>query len=276
MRFRAARRLFRTPLVVFGTFVLVTIVLVALLANVLAPYDPRAIDPSLRLRPPSQEHLLGTGHLGRDVMSRIMFGARISLLVGFFTVSLSAVTGIVIGVLAAYFRRLDSIVMRVMDGLMAFPALLLAIALMAALGPNASNVVIALSVVYTPSIARLVRSAAIVVQNMAYIEAARGIGCSVPRIIARHIFPNCVSPVIVQATFVFANAVLAEAALSFLGVGIPPEIPSWGIMLNESRTYMVVAPWMTIAPGLAIMATVLALNAVGDGLRDVLDPRLRS
>lgn len=275
-RFRALRRLVRTPLVAFGLTVLGIVVLVAVFANVLAPYDPREISPTQRLLPPSAEHLLGTGHLGRDVLSRLLFGARVSLLVGVSTVLVSVTCGILIGVTAGYSRRVDDILMRVMDGLMAFPALLLAIALMAALGPRAANVVVALTIVYTPSIARLVRSAAIVVKNTEYVEAARSLGSRPLRVIFRHILPNCMSPVIVQATFVFANAVLAEAALSFLGVGIPPEIPSWGIMLNESRTFMVVAPWTTIAPGVGIMVTVLALNAVGDGLRDALDPRLKN
>ncbi len=190
-------------------------------------------------------------------------------------VLLAVAAGLVVGLLAGYYRRLDNVLMRVMDGLMAFPAILLAIALMASLGPSLQNVVLALGVVYTPRIARIVRGSVLVVRELPYVEAARAAGAADLAILRRHVLPNCLSPLIVQGTFIFALAVLGEAALSFLGVGAPPTVPSWGNILAEGRLYLQQAPWLVLAPGVAIMATILGLNLFGDGLRDALDPKLR-
>jgi peptide/nickel transport system permease protein len=269
------KHLFRRHIVIFGTLVFLTIVLAAILANIIIPYSPQEINVLVRLEAPSTEHLFGTDHLGRDIFSRVIAASRVSLAAGIGAVVISTIFGILVGVITAYFSRADRILMRIMDGLMAFPVILLAIALMAALGPSLVNVIIALSVVYTPRTARIVRGAALVVKETAYVEAAEALGAGSYRKIFSHILPNCLSPVIVQATFTFAYAVQAEAALSFLGAGVPPEIPSWGLMLNESRLYMTQAPWMMIPPGVAIALTVLSLNAIGDGLRDFLDPHYR-
>jgi len=270
---RSAGRLFRRRIVLYGTVVFVILVLVALFAQVLAPYDPMGMNVRARLQEPSSEFWLGTDNLGRDVLSRLVYGARISLIAGFASVVLSTVIGIVVGTLAGFYSVLDTVLMRIMDGLMAFPVILLAVALMAALGPTLGNVIIALSAVYAPRTARIVRSAVLSVKGMPYVEAAGALGGRDPRILVRHVLPNCMSPIIVQATFIFAYAVQAEAALSFLGVGVPPSVPSWGSMLSEARLYMVQAPWLMLAPGAAIALTVLALNAIGDGLRDFLDPQ---
>jgi peptide/nickel transport system permease protein len=197
------------------------------------------------------------------------------VVVGGLVVLLAVAAGLLVGLLAGYYRALDNVLMRVMDGLMAFPAILLAIALMASLGPSLRNVVVALGVVYTPRIARIVRGSVLVVRELPYVEAARAAGASDLAILRRHVLPNCLSPVIVQGTFIFALAVLGEAALSFLGVGAPPAAPSWGNILAEGRLYMQQAPWLVLAPGVAIMATILGLNLFGDGLRDALDPKLR-
>jgi peptide/nickel transport system permease protein len=258
-----------------GAVLLLAILFVAIFAPTLAPVDPQLVRPEQRLAPPSALHPAGTDNFGRDLFSRTVFGARVSLLVGGFVAAIATALGTGLGLLAGYYPRLDGPLMRLMDSLMAFPGVVLAVAIMAAVGPQVSTVVIALSVVYTPRIVRLVRSVVLVVREAQFIEAARALGLRDPRIIGRHLFPNCVSSLTVQATFVFAEAVLAEAALSFLGVGTPPYIPSWGIILGEARTYIRDAPWMMLLPGLALSATVLSLNLLGDGLRDLLDPRLR-
>jgi peptide/nickel transport system permease protein len=246
--------------------------------GVLAPLiagDPAHMEVAGRLAAPSRAHWFGTDDVGRDVWSRIVYGARLSLRVGGAVVVLSFLVGVACGVVAGYYRRLDNVVMRVMDGLMAFPAIVLAIALMAALGPSVINVIVAIAVVYSPRVARVVRGSVLVIRETAYVEAARALGVGDVSLIARHILPNCLSPVIVQASFVFAAAVLTEAALSFLGVGVPPYIPSWGVILAEGRLYIQQAPWLVVYPGLAIMLTIFGLNLFGDGLRDVLDPKIR-
>lgn len=271
--YRNLRSLLRRKTVLIGTLVFVILVVVAVTADLIAPYDPLAVNVRSRLHEPSAEFWIGTDNLGRDILSRLIHGARISLIAGFASVVVSTLAGIVIGTLAGYYRRADTVLMRVMDGLMAFPVILLAVALMAALGPTLGNVILALSAVYTPRTARIVRSAVLSVKETPYVEAAGALGSQDMRILGRHVLPNCLSPIIVQATFIFAYAVQAEAALSFLGVGVPPSVPSWGSMLSEARLYMTNAPWMMIAPGLAIAVTVLALNSIGDGLRDFLDPR---
>jgi peptide/nickel transport system permease protein len=237
--------------------------------------SPTRMDVVNRLTAPGAAHWFGTDDVGRDVWSRVVHGARLSLLVGLAVVGLAFLAGVGAGLAAGYYRRLDNPIMRVMDGLMAFPAIILAIALMASLGPSVANVIVAIGVVYAPRVARVVRGSVLVVRETAYVEAARALGVPDLPLIARHVVPNILSPVIVQASFVFAAAVLTEAALSFLGVGVPPFIPSWGNSLAEGRLYLQQAPWLVLYPGAAIMVTVLGLNLVGDAVRDVLDPKVR-
>ena len=254
---------------------LMAITLVVGLGAPLIAGNPIHMDVAGRLAAPSHAHWFGTDDVGRDVWSRVIYGARLSLAIGAAVVAFAFVVGVPCGLLAGYYQRLDNPVMRVMDGLMAFPAIVLAIALMASLGPSVLNVIIAIGVVYAPRVARLVRGSVLVVRETAYVEAARALGVSDRVLLARHVLPNCLSPVIVQGSFVFAAAVLTEAALSFLGVGVPPFIPSWGNILAEGRLYIQQAPWLVLYPGAAIMLTVFGLNLVGDGLRDLLDPKLR-
>jgi peptide/nickel transport system permease protein len=265
-----ARR--KTTLV--GVVIMVTMLTIGLLAPLIGG-NPAHMDVAGRLAAPSRVHWFGTDDVGRDVWSRVVYGARLSLLVGGAVVLLSFVVGVICGVVAGYYRGLDNVVMRVMDGLMAFPAIVLAIALMAALGPSVINVIAAIAVVYSPRVARVVRGSVLVIRETSYVEAARALGASDLKLIARHILPNCLSPVIVQGSFVFAAAVLTEAALSFLGVGVPPYVPSWGVILAEGRLYIQQAPWLVLYPGAAIMLTIFGLNLFGDGLRDLLDPKIR-
>jgi peptide/nickel transport system permease protein len=257
-----------------GFILLILIAFVAILAPVLAPADPTAISGRDRLTPifESSAFPLGSDYLGRDVLSRLIYGARISLSVGTAVVIASNLFGITIGLLAGYHRWLDNVLMRTMDALMAFPPVLLALGIMAALGAALMNTIIALSIVYTPLIARVTRSTVLVIRDIDYVIAARSIGVGDLRILTRHVLPNCVGPVIVQATFIFAYAIILEAALSFLGVGTPPETPSWGNMLSDALDHMRRLPSLALLPGLAIMVTVLSLNLLGDGLRDILDP----
>jgi peptide/nickel transport system permease protein len=260
------------------TLVGAVIVAVTLIIGVLAPViasNPMHMDVQARLSRPTAAHWFGTDDVGRDVYSRVVYGARLSLLVGAAVVLFSFAFGMSAGLVAGYYRVLDNPVMRVMDGLMAFPAIVLAIALMASLGPSVTNVVIAIGVVYTPRVARVVRGSVLVVRETPYVEAARALGIADLGILVRHVLPNCLSPVIVQGSFVFAAAVLTEAALSFLGVGVPPYVPSWGNILSEGRLYIQQAPWLVLYPGAAIMLTILGLNLFGDGLRDLLDPKIR-
>jgi peptide/nickel transport system permease protein len=271
---RWLRLLGRRRATLIGLALVAGVVVVGLLSPVLAG-DPLRIDVARRLTAPGSAHWFGTDDVGRDVWSRVVYGARLSLLVGTAVVALSFVLGLGCGLIAGYYRRLDNVVMRVMDGLMAFPAIILAIALMASLGPSVLNVIVAIGVVYAPRVARIVRGSVLVIRETTYVEAARALGASDIVVIARHVLPNCLSPVIVQASFVFAAAVLTEAALSFLGVGVPPYVPSWGNILAEGRLYLQQAPWLVLYPGAAIMLTIFGLNLLGDGLRDALDPRLR-
>lgn len=263
-------------LIVVGGTLIALVSAVALAAGWIAPYDPQVLSVADRLAAPGGPHMMGTDEFGRDIYSRVLFGARVSLGVGFSVVVFSTAFGILFGLLAGYYRKFDSVLMRFMDGLIAFPDILLAIALMASLGPSVFNVIAALGVVYTPRVARVVRSAVLVIRETDYVQAAKAIGAPSARILLRHILPNALSPVIVQGTFTFAYAVLAEAALSFLGVGVPPYIPSWGNILSGGRIYMRQAPWIMLYPGVSIIVTVLGLNLLGDGLRDMLDPRLRN
>jgi len=272
---RRWRLLFRRKIAAAGAGMVLVSVLVAALAPVLASHNPLTLAPADRLKPPSSTHWLGTDDVGRDIYSRVIYGARISLIVGGSVVALSTLVGLAMGLMAGFYRSLDYPIMRVMDGLMAFPGIILAIALMASLGPSLLTVIIALGVVNTPRIARLVRGSVLVLRETQYVEAAHALGQRGAWILLRHVLPNCISPLIVQSTFVFASAILGEAALSFLGVGSPPYIPSWGNILSDARNYLHQAPWMTLAPGAAIMAMILGLNLLGDGLRDLLDPKLR-
>lgn len=269
------RRLFQRRSVSLGAALVVGMLLLALLAPVLTPYRPADIAPEVRLQPPSARHLLGTDDFGRDVYTRVVYGARLSLAVGVAVVALVLAAGVSLGLAAGYWPVLDQVLMRALDGLMAFPGIVLAIALMGALGPGVTTVVIALTVVYTPRVARVVRSTVLVVRSRPYVEAAVAVGAPDARVLWRHVLPNCLSIIVVQGSFIFSYAVLGEAALSFLGVGVPPTEATWGVMLSEGRVYMQRAPWLTLFPGLATMLTVLGLNLVGDGLRDLLDPRLR-
>jgi peptide/nickel transport system permease protein len=234
---------------------------------------PYAVDPANRLQSPSAEHLMGTDNFGRDLLARVVHGARTSLFLGFTVAALTTVFGVIIGLLAGYYRALDQVLMRVCDGLMAIPPILLAIALMAALGPTVTNVILAMVIVYTPALARVVRSRTLSVKEETYIEAMSAQGASEWRIIRRHIAPNVVSVVVVQATFIFADAIITEAALSFLGAGVPPPEPSWGNILYDAKQYIFNAWWMTVFPALAAVVAVIALNVLGDGLRDLVDPK---
>jgi peptide/nickel transport system permease protein len=272
---RRVPRFFRYRGAVLGAAIVAGILLVALAAPILARHDPLFLDADVRLQAPGALYPFGTDNQGRDTYSRVVFGARLSLLVGVGVSLLTVLIGTSVGLLAGFYRRFDSVVMRVMDGLMAFPGVILAIAIMAAIGPRVENVIFSLTVVYTPRLARVIRSAVLQLREQQYVEAARAIGVGVPRLLVRHILPNCMAILIVQSTFVFADAVLGEASLSFLGAGTPPEIPSWGNMLGDARQYLARAPWTMLAPGAALMLAVLGLNLLGDGVRDLLDPRLR-
>lgn len=263
-------RLFVTGLVLFGAMLFL-----ALAADWIAPHSPMRMQFRARFRPPSEAFWFGTDNFGRDIFSRLCFGARLSLGIGFAVVIATGIAGTAIGLAAGYFRRLDEWLMRVMDALMAFPAVMLALAIAAALGPSAANAVIALSAVYIPRTARIARATVLVVREMDYVQAARAFGGRDLWIILRHILPNSLAPLIVQLTFIFAYAVLAESILSFLGVGPPPPTPTWGNMIAEGKDYIREAWWIAMFPGLAICLTVLGLNLLGDGLRDVLDPRLK-
>ncbi|MFN8523229.1 MAG: ABC transporter permease [Chloroflexota bacterium] len=272
---RRVQRALRHRSAVLGAVIFVFVLLLAIVADLVATQDPQFLDPVARLSAPSSEHLFGTDNFGRDTFSRTVHGSRVSLLVGVGVALCTVVFGTLIGLCAGYYRRADTVIMRVMDGLMAFPGIILAVAIMAAMGPSVWNVIVALTVVDTPRMARVVRSVVLTVRELQYIEAARTIGVGTPRMLAFHILPNCLAILIVQGTFVFAQSVLGEAGLSFLGVGTPPYIPSWGNMLGEARSYLASAPWTMLAPGAALMVAVLGLNLLGDGVRDLLDPRLR-
>lgn len=269
------RRLVRRKLVLISLIILVLMIVAAITAPWIAPYPPRKMDIAHRLSPPSLAHWFGTDEFGRDTFSRCLFGAQLSLTVGFWTVLVSLVCGTTLGVISGYVRKLDGILMRVTDALMAFPDILLAIALMAALGASLTDVVIALGTVYTPRVARVARGATLVLRELQFVEAAEALGADTRRIITVHLLPNLLSPLLVQGTFVFAYAILTEAALSFLGAGVPPTSPTWGNMIAAAQEYMQTAFWLILAPGLCIVLTVLSFQVVGDGLRDVLDPRLR-
>jgi peptide/nickel transport system permease protein len=258
--------------ILIGGLLLAVLLAAAAFAPIIAPFDPNLVRPEIQFIRPNSVHLFGTDNFGRDLFSRTVYGARNSLFIGSSVVLLSCVLGTVGGLLAGFYRRVDPMLMGAMDSLMAFPGIVLAVAIMAAIGPRVQNVIIALGVVQIPRVTRLVRSVVFTIVHTQYIEAGRAIGMSDLRILVRHILPNCISPLIVQATFIFGLAVLGEASLSFLGVGAPPYIPSWGNILGEARVYVRDAPYMMLLPGLALSITILGLNLIGDGIRDWLDP----
>jgi peptide/nickel transport system permease protein len=259
-----------------GFIIIVAFLLLALLAPWVSPYDPLAQDLTRRLLPPGLEHWLGTDGLGRDVLSRIIWGSRVSLAVGLLAVGLGAAIGIVLGLLSGFFGgRLDSLVMRVIDIAMAFPTLLLAIAIVAFFGKGLFNLILAIGLSNVPEFARLTRAEALRLRNLDYVASGRALGASSLRLITRHIFPNLLALLIIMATLRVSVAILAESSLSFLQLGLPPPTPSWGVMLSEGQRLLILAPWISIIPGFAIAMLVLGFNLLGDGLRDILDPRTR-
>ncbi len=260
--------------VAVGLVILAVVGVAAVFAPLLAPYDPDAMSIRDRLTPPGADWWLGTDEFGRDTFSRLIYAGRVSLTVGLGVAALASLIGIALGLIGGFFRRLDPPVSRLIDAMMAFPDILLAIALVAALGGSLVNVILALAVVYAPRIARVVRASTLVIRELPYVEAARALGVSTPRVLVHHVLRNMVSPIIVQATFIFAYAMLAEAGLSFLGVGVDPATPTWGTMINAARQYVGTADWLILFPGIAITLCVLSLQIAGDGLRDALDPRI--
>jgi peptide/nickel transport system permease protein len=265
----------RNPIGIVGAIIVILVILMALFAPLLAPYDPDA-QQSKRLLAPSWDNLMGTDELGRDTFSRIIFGARVSLQVGIIAVFFALLIGSILGISAGFFGgRVDAWLMRVVDILFAFPGLVLAIVIAGLLGASRNNAMIAIGVIYAPAFARVVRSAVLSVMSEPYMEAGRVIGSSSLRLMRLHLLPNIMAPMIVMVSVYLSSAILSEAALSFLGLGTQPPEPSWGGMLNIARRYMELSPWMAIFPGVAIMLIVMGFNFLGDGLRDILDPRLQ-
>jgi peptide/nickel transport system permease protein len=265
----------RHPTVTAGMTIMALLVLMAVLAPYLWTVDPMKLEPRFRLKPPSERNWFGTDHLGRDLYSRVIYGSRVSLQVGFAVAVVATLIGTVIGLVAGFVRWIDAVVMRIMDGLMAVPGVLLAIALMALTRASLETVVIAIVIPEVPRVVRLVRSVVLTLREQPFVEAAEAIGTRFHRLLLRHILPNAVAPLIVQATYICASAMILEAILSFLGAGTPPTIPSWGNIMAEGRQFVRVAFWVLGFPGLFLTLTVLAVNLLGDGLRDMLDPRMR-
>jgi peptide/nickel transport system permease protein len=263
----------RNPTITIGASILLVLVILAFIAPLIAD-DPLSFEPANRLKRPSEAFWFGTDQFGRDVYSRVVYGTRISLSVGISVALLATVIGLTIGVLCGFYKRVDAIVMRIMDGLMAIPSILLAIALITLMKASLTIVIIAITIPEVPRVVRLVRSVVLSVREMPYIEAAIAAGTRNVTIMYRHILPNTLAPLIVQATYVCASAILTEAGLSFLGAGTPPEIPSWGNIISLGRTFFQISPWIIFFPGVCLAITVLAINLVGDGLRDTLDPRI--
>jgi peptide/nickel transport system permease protein len=264
----------RYPAAMLGGLIVLALVVAAIGAPWLGTVDPIAMAPTQRLKPPTALHWLGTDSFGRDVWSRVVYGTRVSLVVAFATATISVSAGLVIGMIAGYFRLADAILMRIMDGLMAIPGILLAIALISLSGATLLIVVVAISIPEIPRVVRLVRSVVLTVREEPYVQAAISVGTPLPKLLWRHVMPNTIPPLIVQATYVAASAMLTEALLSFLGAGTPPEFPSWGNMMAEGRVFFPIAPWIVLFPGIALALSILAVNVVGDGLRDRLDPRI--
>ena len=270
----ALKRQLKSPTTFLACLIMLFMVVIAILAPWLNTIDPTQIDPASRLSPPSAEHWFGSDPFGRDVYSRVIYGARVSLIIGLGAALISLFFGLIIGVLAGYFRVLDAIIMRIMDGVMAIPNILLAIALVALAGGSLTTVLIAIVIPEVPRVVRLVRSVILSIRTEPYVEAAVTLGTRVPTIIFKHIIPNTWAPLIVQCTYIFAAAILIEATLSFLGAGLPPEIPSWGNIMAEGRKYFQIYPSMIFFPGLFLALTLLSVNILGDVLRDELDPRM--
>lgn len=264
----------RYPLFIFGCIGLAAIILLAVFAPLIATHDPVAINPAARLRPPSDAWLFGSDPFGRDVFSRVIWGGRVSLTVGIGVAALSVCLGLAIGMIAGFNRVADAVLMRIMDGMMAIPGILLAVALVAIVKPSITTVVVAIAIPEVPRVVRLVRSVVLSIREQPYIEAARLSGVRFPGLLVRHVLPNTIAPLIVQASFVCASAILSEAYLSFLGLGIPPTTPTWGSVISEGRNVVQLAFWVVLYPSLFLGATVLFINLIGDGLRDMLDPRL--
>jgi len=262
------------PIAAIGATILLAVVVAAVFAPVLWTSDPISLNPANRLKPPSAAAWLGTDMYGRDVWSRLVYGTRVSLTVGLSAAVLSIALGLVIGMVAGYVRWLDGVVMRVMDGLMAIPGILLAIALVSLSGASLTTVIVAITIPEIPRVVRLVRSIVLSVREEPYVEAAISVATPTMKILRKHILPNTIPPLIVQATYVCASAMLTEAILSFLGAGTPPEVPSWGNMMSEGRLFLPLAPGIVLFPGIALALTILAVNVLGDGLRDKLDPKL--
>lgn len=262
------------PTMYLGIAVLLTLAVIAIAAPWIAHYSPTDINPLARMKPPSDAHLFGTDALGRDIFSRVIWGARVSLVVAIAVAVISIALGVVIGMLAGYFKQLDMVIMRLMDGLMAIPNILLAIALMAAFRGGLVTVIVAIVVPEVPRVVRLVRALVLSIRNQPYVEAALAVGTRTPKILCMHILPNLFAPLMVQATFIAASAIITEAVLSFLGVGIPPQTPSWGNIMADGRNFLSIAFHIILFPGIFLALTVLAVNLVGDGLRDMLDPKL--
>ena len=268
-------QLFRRRIVLAAALMLVLIVALALGASVFSGFDPNDTAVLDRLKAPGAAHWMGTDELGRDLYSRVIHGARYSLSIAGLTTLGSVLMGTLLGLVAGFFRRLDGPLMRLVDAMMSFPDIVLGIALVAILSPSLGNVVLALVLVYTPRVARVVRGSSLVVRELLFVEAARAIGARTPHILWHHVLPNLMSPILVQGSFIFAYAILAEAGLSFLGVGVPPDIPTWGTMVASGQQYADRAFWVVLFPGLAIILTALSLQLLGDGVRDLLDPKLK-
>ncbi|WP_166306336.1 ABC transporter permease [Bradyrhizobium sp. 26S5] len=264
-----------TPIIAVATICLALIILMAIFAPLLAPHDPLLLTPSQRLKPSSAQYLLGTDAYGRDLLSRVIYGARISLVIGLGAAVCSIAVGLLIGLVAGFFRWVDAVMMRVMDGLMAIPAILLAIAVVSLSGASIWTVMIAITIPEIPRVARLVRAVVLTAREEPYVEAAISLGSSLPKIMWRHLMPNTIAPLIVQGTYVCASAILTEAILSFLGAGISPETPTWGNIMAEGRAYFQVKPSLIFWPGLLLSIAILSINLIGDAARDALDPRMK-
>ncbi|WP_050625558.1 ABC transporter permease [Bradyrhizobium viridifuturi] len=264
-----------TPIIAVATICLVLIILMAIFAPLLAPHDPLLLTPAQRLKPASAQYLLGTDAYGRDLLSRIIYGARISLIIGIGAAVCSIAVGLLIGLVAGFFRWVDAVLMRVMDGLMAIPAILLAIAVVSLSGASIWTVMVAITIPEIPRVARLVRSVVLTAREEPYVEAAISLGSSLPKIMWRHLMPNTIAPLIVQGTYVCASAILTEAILSFLGAGISPETPTWGNIMAEGRAFFQIKPSLIFWPGLLLSIAILSINLIGDAARDALDPRMK-
>lgn len=270
------KKLSKNKAAMTGAFIVIIFTILAILAPVIAPYDPSHIEMSKKLQTPSSEHWLGTDDKGRDILSRLLYGSRISLTVGILSTVLGAVVGIVLGIVSGYYGRwIDSVIMRICDVLLAFPGILLALAIVSILGASTTNVIIAVAFFAIPTFARIVRGSTLSVKKLEYIDAIRAMGSSDFRIIFKHILPNILSPIIVQSTLYIASAIITASALSFLGMGTQPPTPEWGTMLAQGRSYVAQAPHLTLIPGLVILLVVVGFNLFGDGLRDALDPKTK-